>query len=102
MGGIVAENRKTMMLFSGRAFPELAQEMGAVLGVDVTPTDAYEFASGEIFVRYEESVRGCAAFVVQSHARPINTWLMEQLLMVDALKRARAIALLPFSTDGAR
>jgi ribose-phosphate pyrophosphokinase len=41
-------------------------------------------------VRFEESVRGCDAFVVQSHAAPINTWLMEQLLMVDALKRASA------------
>ena len=54
------------------------------------PTSAYDFANGEIFVRFEESVRGCDAFVVQSHAAPINTWLMEQLLMVDALKRASA------------
>ncbi|MDT7549423.1 MAG: ribose-phosphate pyrophosphokinae, partial [Actinomycetota bacterium] len=45
---------------------------------------------GEIFVRFEESVRGCDAFVMQSHAAPINTWVMEQLLMVDALKRASA------------
>ena len=46
------------MLFSGRAFPELAEEIGAVLGVAPTPTDAYDFANGEIFVRYQESVRG--------------------------------------------
>jgi ribose-phosphate pyrophosphokinase len=99
MGGIVAENRKTMMLFSGRAFPELAQEMGAVLGVDVTPTDAYEFASGEIFVRYRESVRGSDAFVVQSMVQPVNKWLMETLIMVDALKRGsakRITVVLPF------
>jgi ribose-phosphate pyrophosphokinase len=99
MGGIVAENRKTMMLFSGRAFPELAEEMGAVLGVDVTPTDAYEFASGEIFVRYRESVRGSDAFVVQSMVQPVNKWLMETLIMVDALKRGsakRITVVLPF------
>ena len=41
-------------------------------------------------MRFEESVRGCDAFVVQSHTAPINTWLMEQLIMVDALKRASA------------
>jgi ribose-phosphate pyrophosphokinase len=78
------------MLFSGRAYPELAEEIGGHLGVTPTPTAAYEFANGELFVRFEESVRGCDAFVVQSHTAPINTWLMEQLIMVDALKRASA------------
>ena len=58
MGSIVAENRKSLMLFSGRGFPELAEEIGEVLGVAPTPTDAYDFANGEIFVRYRESVRG--------------------------------------------
>ncbi|HUR13595.1 MAG TPA: ribose-phosphate diphosphokinase, partial [Mycobacteriales bacterium] len=78
------------MLFTGRAAPELAAEVGGHLGVDPVPTAAYDFANGEIFVRFEESVRGCDAFVMQSHAAPINTWVMEQLLMVDALKRASA------------
>jgi ribose-phosphate pyrophosphokinase len=54
------------------------------------PTTAYDFANGETFVRFEESVRGVDAFVIQSHPAPINHWLMEQLLMVDALKRASA------------
>ena len=54
------------------------------------PTSAYEFANGEIYVRYEESVRGSDAFVVQSVTTPVNTWIMETLLMVDALKRASA------------
>ena len=58
MGSIVAENRKSLMLFSGAGFPELAEEIGKVLGVAPTPTDSYEFANGEIFVRYKESVRG--------------------------------------------
>src|SRR4029450_11238243 len=80
----------SLMLFSGRAYPELADEIAGHLGVTPTPTAAYEFANGELFVRFEESVRGCDAFVVQSHTAPINTWLMEQLIMVDALKRASA------------
>src|SRR5512142_415388 len=89
-GSIEAENRKSRMLFGGRAFPELAEEIGGVLGVPPTPTDAYDFANGEIFVRYRESVRGSDAFVVQSMAEPVNKWLVEALIMVDALKRGSA------------
>ena len=84
------DSRKNLMLFSGRAYPELAEEVADHLGVDTVPTQLYDFANGEIFVRFEESVRGCDAFVVQSHSTPINQWLMEQLIMVDALKRANA------------
>ena len=90
MSGLEIQSRKNLMLFTGRAYPELAAEVGVELGVAPVPTSAYEFANGEIFVRFEESVRGCDAFVLQSHATPINTWVMEQLLMVDALKRASA------------
>src|SRR3954449_351225 len=90
MSAIRQANSKSLMLFSGRAYPELAEEIGGHLGVAPTPTASYEFANGELFVRFEESVRGCDAFVVQSHTAPINTWLMEQLIMVDALKRASA------------
>ncbi len=90
MTGLEIESRKNLLLFTGRAFPELAAEVGVELGVAPVPTSAYEFANGEIFVRFEESVRGCDAFVLQSHTSPINTWVMEQLLMVDALKRASA------------
>ena len=90
MSAIRQSTSKSLMLFSGRAFPELAAEIGGHLGVPPTPTAAYEFANGELFVRFEESVRGSDAFVIQSHAAPINQWLMEQLLMVDALKRASA------------
>jgi ribose-phosphate pyrophosphokinase len=78
------------MLFSGRAHPDLGQEIGASLGIEPTPTRLSDFANGEIFVRFLESVRGCDAFVLQSHTAPINRWIMEQLIMVDALKRASA------------
>ncbi|HEY0485263.1 MAG TPA: ribose-phosphate diphosphokinase [Mycobacteriales bacterium] len=99
MSGIQLENRKNLMLFSGRAYPELADEIGVHLGVAPTPTSAYSFANGEIFVRYEESVRGSDAFVVQSMTTPINEWVMESLIMVDALKRGsakRITVVLPF------
>src|SRR3954463_7391695 len=81
---------KKLMLFSGRAYPELAEEVAEALGVEPTPTSAYDFANGETFVRFNESVRGSDAFVLQSHTAPINQWIMEQLIMVDALKRASA------------
>ncbi|MBN1174335.1 MAG: ribose-phosphate diphosphokinase [Micromonosporaceae bacterium] len=83
-------NGKSMMLFSGRAFPALAEEIGDVLGIAPTPTDAYDFSNGELFVRYRESVRGSDAFVVQSMVEPVNKWLVESLIMVDALKRGSA------------
>jgi ribose-phosphate pyrophosphokinase len=67
MSAIRMSNSKSLMLFSGRAYPELADEIGGHLGVMPTPTASYEFANGELFVRFEESVRGCDAFVVQSH-----------------------------------
>jgi ribose-phosphate pyrophosphokinase len=88
--GIKTTGEKKLMLFSGRAYPELAEEVAEALGVEPTPTSAYDFANGETFVRFDESVRGCDAFVLQSHTAPINQWIMEQLIMVDALKRASA------------
>jgi len=83
-------SEKRLRLFSGRGFPELTEEVATELGIPITPTSAYDFANGEIFVRFEESVRGCDAFVIQSHAAPVNKQIMEQLIMVDALKRASA------------
>ncbi|MGH3794628.1 MAG: ribose-phosphate diphosphokinase [Pseudonocardiaceae bacterium] len=94
-----ATPKKNLMLFSGRCHPELADEVAKHLDVSITPQSAYTFANGEIFVRFEESVRGCDAFVLQSHAAPINDAIMEQLIMVDALKRAsakRITAVMPF------
>ncbi|MBI1759630.1 MAG: ribose-phosphate diphosphokinase [Actinobacteria bacterium] len=85
-----SDNRKSMMVFSGRAHPALAQEVSHFLGVGLTPTSLRDFPIGEIYVRYDESVRGCDAFVIQSFPAPVNTWVMEQLIMVDALKRGSA------------
>jgi ribose-phosphate pyrophosphokinase len=82
--------KKHLMVFSGRAHPELALQVAAGLDTELVPTQAYEFANSETYVRYEESVRGSDAFVFQSHTAPINEWLLEHLIMVDALKRASA------------
>ncbi|MDN5757556.1 MAG: ribose-phosphate diphosphokinase [Tomitella sp.] len=87
------------MLFGGRAHPELNERVAKELGVELTPQTAREFANGEIFVRFEDSVRGSDAFVLQSHPFPLNEWVMEQLIMIDALKRGsakRITAILPF------
>ncbi|WP_448852145.1 ribose-phosphate diphosphokinase [Corynebacterium sp. 335C] len=99
MTGEWIDNQKNLMLFSGRAHPELGEAVARELGVELTPMTARDFANGEIFVRFEESVRGCDAFVLQSHPQPLNKWLMEQLIMIDALKRGsakRITAILPF------
>ncbi|QGU04096.1 ribose-phosphate diphosphokinase [Corynebacterium comes] len=93
------ESHKNMMLFSGRAHPELGAAVASELGYELTPTTAQDFANGEIFIRFEESVRGADCFVIQSHTQPLNKWLMEQLIMIDALKRGsakRITAILPF------
>ncbi len=90
MTGSAGTSDKRLMLFSGRAHPELGREIGDYLGIQPTPTTLFDFANGEIFVRFLESVRGCDAFVLQSHTAPINQWIMEHLIMVDALKRASA------------
>jgi ribose-phosphate pyrophosphokinase len=87
---ITIQGRKRLALLSGRAHQGLAKESAQILGTELVPTTAYDFANGETFVRFEESVRGVDAFVIQSHPYPINQWIMEQLLMVDALKRASA------------
>ncbi len=90
MGRMKKTTKKHLMVFSGRAHPELADEVAHQLGTVIVPMSAYEFANSEIFVRFETSVRGSDAFVIQSHTAPINEWIMEHLIMVDALKRASA------------
>ncbi|MDY5153607.1 ribose-phosphate pyrophosphokinase [Actinobaculum suis] len=97
--GIRISNDKRLVLVSGRAFPELAEEVAKGLGISLLPTIAYDFANSEIYVRYEESLRGSDVFILQSFTDPINKWLMEALLLVDAAKRAsakRITAVMPY------
>jgi ribose-phosphate pyrophosphokinase len=88
--GIKTTGEKKMMFFSGRAHPDLAEAVARQLEVELVPTRAFDFANGEIYVRFEESARGADCFLIQSHTNPINQWIMEQLIMIDALKRASA------------
>jgi ribose-phosphate pyrophosphokinase len=91
--------KKKMLLFSGGTHPELAQEIAEHLGIEIAPAVLRRFASSETYFRSEESVRGCDVFVVQTHAEPVNEAIMEQLVMIDAMKRAsakRITAVIPY------
>jgi len=90
VSGIKISGEKRLVVVSGRAHPQLAIDVAAELGTDLVETEARTFANGEIYARFGESIRGTDVFVIQSHCAPINEWLMEQLIMVDAAKRASA------------
>jgi len=100
---IKVTGQKRLVIVSGRAHPQLAVDIAAALETDVVHTDARTFANGEIYARYDESVRGADVFVIQSMPAPLNEWIMEQLIMVDALKRAsvkRITVVVPFYPYG--
>jgi len=91
--------KKKMLIFSGSSNSELAQKVATNLGTELAEVERKSFASGEIYLRLADSVRGADCFVMQSHSGDINKTIMEQLLLVDALKRAsakRITAVLPF------
>lgn len=90
MSAIKITGEKRLVLVSGRAHPQLAEDIATELGSELVPTETRTFANGEIYARYGDSIRGADVFVVQSHCPPINEWLMEQLIMIDAAKRASA------------
>jgi ribose-phosphate pyrophosphokinase len=79
-----------MVLVSGRSHPALAEQIAGHLGVELSGANLREFANGEVHCRYESSIRGCDVFIVQTHCVPVNDSLMEQLIMIDAAKRASA------------
>ncbi|MGB4441286.1 MAG: ribose-phosphate pyrophosphokinase [Coriobacteriia bacterium] len=81
---------KRMMVFSGTHNHELSEDVARHLGVELGNIKISEFANGEIYVRYLESVRGADIFLVQSMCQPVNAALMELLIMIDAAKRASA------------
>jgi ribose-phosphate pyrophosphokinase len=91
--------KKRMMLFSGTAHPSLAAEIGEHIGVELCSAKISRFASGEIYFRSEQSVRGSDVFVIQTHADPVNEAIMEHLVMLNALKLAsakRITAVIPY------
>ncbi len=92
------------MIFSGSSYPELAREVADHLGMRLGEVTLSQFANGELYARFTESVRGADVYVIQSHVslpdgKSINDFIMEQLVMLDALKRAsakRTVAVIPY------
>lgn len=88
-----------LKIFSGNANLALAQEICAYLEVPLAKATVSTFSDGETRVKIEENVRGCDVFVMQSCCNPVNTSVMELLIMLDALKRSSAFritAVIPY------
>lgn len=79
-----------MQLLSGRAHPELAAEIASYLGVKLADVKIGNFANGEVSIRFNESLRGNDVFIIQTQGKRVHESLFEQLLMIDAAKRASA------------
>ena len=99
------ESEKRLMLFGGRATPQLALNIAGKLGVDLSPTTLRTFSNGEVYCRYEESIRGADVFLIQSTCGnpdfgfTANDALLELLVMIDAAVGAsahRVIAVMPW------
>ena len=81
---------KRMMLFSGSSYPVLTDKIAKELGIKAGKVTRTKFKNGEIYVKFDESVRGADVFVVQTCCEPVSDNIMELLIMIDALKRASA------------
>jgi ribose-phosphate pyrophosphokinase len=91
--------KKKLMLFAGWGNEGLSKEIAECLGMPLGEVVLSKFANGELYCRYGESIRGADVFVMQSHCEPINDHIMQQLIMIDAAKRAsakRITAVCPF------
>lgn len=98
--GHIAHNaEKRLMLFSGQGYPELSERIADRLDLELGEVELTQFANGEMYARYLESVRGSDVFIIQSLCKPVNRNLMELLIMIDAAKRASAesiVAVIPW------
>lgn len=99
MSSIEHVSKKRFMLVSGSGNQELAQEIADEMKVSLGDMSLSTFSNGELYVRYSDSIRGADVFIIQSHCEPINDRIMEQMIMIDAAKRAsakRITAVVPF------
>ncbi len=99
MGELDVTPRKRLVLVGGRSHPDLAREIAEHLGIELAGVEIADFANGEVYVRYTENIRGADVFILQTHSGNINQSIMEQLIMIDAAKRAsakRISAVVPF------
>ncbi len=81
---------KRLKIFSGRSHPALAQEIADCLGTPLGSANLKEFPNGEIHCKFDENIRGSDVFIIQSHCGDLNSAIMENLIMLDAAKRASA------------
>jgi ribose-phosphate pyrophosphokinase len=89
--GVKEETKnKRMMIFSGSSSPELAEKIAKCLHIKLGDVSRTHFKNGEIYVKFNESVRGADVFIIQTCSEPVNDHIMELLIMIDALKRASA------------
>src|SRR5437868_5455918 len=96
---MVRSNGSQLKLLAGRSHPKLAEAIAKKLKVPLSQVELGNFANGEISCRIDESVRGCDVFIIQSHSPAVNDNIIEQVLMIDAAKRASAksiTAICPF------
>ena len=99
MTALSEEDKKKIRIFAGSASTDLAEKIAKYLEIDLAPLQMRRFSDGEIFIKSEESVRGCKVFIIQSTSRPVNESIMELLIFIDALRRASAeeiIAVIPY------
>lgn len=90
---------RDLKLLTGNSNPDLAREIAQYIGQDLSHAIVSTFSDGEIRVRIEENVRGGDVFIIQSCCHPVNTSIMELLLLIDAVKRSsasRITAVIPY------
>ena len=88
-----------LKLFTGNSNPALAQKIADAMGLQLGDCTVKQFADGEVSVNFNESVRGCDVFLIQSTCCPVNDNFMELLVMIDACRRAsanRITAVMPY------
>lgn len=83
-------NDSSLKVFSLNSNRKLAEDIASHIGVTLGKCTVSKFSDGEVQINIEESVRGCDVYVIQSTCAPVNTHMMELLIMIDALKRASA------------
>jgi ribose-phosphate pyrophosphokinase len=96
---LLSYDKRTLKIFAGNSNKNLAEEIGRYLNMSLGQIDVFRFPDGEINVKIEESVRGEDVFIIQSTCPPANEYLMELLIMIDALRRAsagRITAVIPY------
>ncbi len=94
---------RNVRLISGSSCEELSTEISKILKIPLCKRDVKKFANGEIYVRIGENVRGRNIFIIQSLCKPINDYIMELLLLIDAAKRAsanRVTVIIPYYAYG--